>query len=184
MIFEEKTIKLKNGSTAILKTPDISDAKMLLNSIKNSCGETDFLSKYSEDWDKTTIEDEEKWIKTNRESESNLIIACYFDGEFVGNCDISFLNSSKTFHRAVVGIAIRKKCWNLGIGSAMFEVLMKAAKEHKGTEIVELEYFEDNERGKALYKKFGFEPVCIKPKACKLKDGTYKNLVYMQKEIR
>lgn len=130
-----------------------------------------------------TVEDEEKWICTNRESESNLIIACYIDGEIAGNCDISFLNGSKTFHRAVIGIAIRKKYWSLGIGSAMFEELIKAAKEHKETEIVELEYFENNKRGKALYEKFGFKEISVKPKACKLKDGTYQNLIYMQRDI-
>ena len=43
MIFKEKTITLKNGKTAILKTPEINDAEKLLSYIKTACGETDFL---------------------------------------------------------------------------------------------------------------------------------------------
>ena len=184
MIFEVKEIILKDGTTAILKTPEITDAENLLKSIKSICGETDFLSKYEEDWDNMTVEDEEKWIENNRKSENNIIIACYIDGKIVGNCDIAFMRGSKTFHRAVIGIAVCSKCWGLGIGTAMLNELIKAAQEYRSTEIVELEYFDGNERGKALYEKFGFKFISVKPKACKLKDGTYQNLIYMQKEIK
>lgn len=46
MIFEEKTIILKDGRTAILKSPCVEDAEKLLNYIKKSCSETDFLARY------------------------------------------------------------------------------------------------------------------------------------------
>lgn len=48
MIFEEKTIILKDGRTAILKSPCVEDAEKLLNYIKKSCSETDFLARYSD----------------------------------------------------------------------------------------------------------------------------------------
>lgn len=183
MIFEEKRITLKNGITALLKTPEIQDAEQLLSCIKTSSGETDFLSRYPEDWEGFTVEDEEKWISDNRNSNNNLIIACYIDGKVVGSCDVTFFSDTKTSHRAGLGIAITKKYWNMGIGSAMFSELIKIAKEHKGTEIVELEFLQGNERGRALYEKFGFKVVAVKPKICKLKDGTYQDLFYMQKYL-
>ena len=52
-----------------------------------------------------------------------------------------------------------------------------------GTEIVELDFIEGNDRAKALYEKFGFKVIAVKPNYCKLKDGTYQNLVYMQKYL-
>lgn len=183
MLFNEKKITLKNGKTAILKTPEIEDAEKLLNCIKIICRETNFLARYAEDWDTATIESEEKWIRNGRDSENDLIISCYIDGEIVGSCEISFFNSSKAYHRAGIGISILKKYWNIGIGSAMFEELLKAARAHVGTEIVELEFVEGNDRGQALYEKFGFKIVFVKPNAYKLKDGTYQNLVYMQKYL-
>lgn len=183
MIFEEKKIVLKDGTNAVLKTPETKDAAMQLKSIKTACGETCFLSRYAEDWDSVTTEKEEKWIRDARESENTLVIACYIDGEIVGSCDITFKNGSKIFHRATVGIAIREKFWNKGIGSAMFTELIKAAKEREETEIVELEFIEGNERAKALYEKFGFKTVSVKPNAFKLKDGTYQNEGYMQKYL-
>ena len=133
MIFEEKKVVLKNGAEAILKTPEIEDAEMLLNSIKTSCTETEFLSRTIEDWEGVTTESEEKFIHNVRESKNTLFIACYMDGIIAGNCDITFNTGCKTSHRATVGIAIQKKYWNIGIGSAMFRELIKAAKERNGT---------------------------------------------------
>ena len=50
MIFEEKKIILKNGQTAILKSPCVEDAEKMLNYIKKACGETEFLLRYPEEW--------------------------------------------------------------------------------------------------------------------------------------
>ncbi len=183
MIFDDKIITLKDGTTAILKTPEIEDAEMLLNSIKTASNETEFLSRIIEDWETVTVESEKKFINNVRESRNTLFIACYTDGVIAGNCDITFKTGSKTSHIATVGIALQKKYWNIGIGSAMFNELMKAAEEHKGTEIVDLEMIEGNNRAKALYEKFGFEVISVKPKIFKLKDGTYQNVIYMQKYL-
>ena len=183
MIFDEQKIILKDGTTAILKTPEIKDAEMLLNSIKTASNETEFLSRTIEDWENVTVESEEKFIHNVRESQNTLFIACYVDGAIAGNCDITFKSGSKTSHRATVGIALQKKYWNIGIGSAMFKELMKAAEEHKGTEIVDLEMIEGNNRAKALYQKFGFQVISVEPKFFKLNDDTYQNLVYMQKYL-
>lgn len=183
MIFEEKKVVLKNGVEAILKTPEIEDAKSLLDNVKITAVETEYFSRTIDDWDGFSVEDEKKWIVNVRESDNALVVTCFIDGEAVGNCDITFKTGSKVFHRATVGIAIQKKYWGIGIGSAMFKELVKAAEEHNGTEIVDLEFVEGNNRAKALYEKFGFKVVSSKPNFFKLKDGTYQNLVYMQKYL-
>lgn len=183
MIFEYKKIILKDGTTAILKTPEIEDAEMLLDSIKTASDETEFLSRTIEDWESVTVESEEIFIHNVRKSQNTLFIACYVDGAIAGNCDITFKNGSKTSYRATVGIALQKKYWNIGIGSAMFNELIKAAKNHEGTEYIDLEFVEGNDRAKALYEKFGFQIKSLKPNFFKLKDGTYQNLVYMQKYL-
>ena len=181
MIFEEKTMTLKDGRCAILKSPSVEDAEKMLAYIKNASGETDFLARYPEDWS-ITVEQEEAWINRMRSSPNTLGITCYVDGAVAGNCEISFKGGIKTSHRATVGIAILKDYWNLGIGSAMFKELIAAARDRK-TEIVELEFIKGNERARHLYEKFGFKAVCEKPNAFKLKDGTYQSEVYMQKYL-
>ena len=181
MIFEDKPITLKDGRTAILKSPCVEDAEKLLNYIKTSCGETEYLARYPEEWN-TTVEQEEAWVNRLRSSPDTLGITCYVDGEVAGNCAISFRGGMKTSHRATIAIAILKDYWNLGIGSAMFEELVAAA-QNRGTEIMELEFIEGNDRARRLYEKFGFRVVSEKPNAFKLKDGTYRNEFYMQKYL-
>ena len=182
MIFEDKNIILKDGRTAVLRSPRVRDAEKLLNYIKKSCGETDFLARYPEEWN-TTVEQEQAWVERQRSSPDTLGITCYVDGEVAGNCEISFRGGMKTSHRATVAIAILKDYWNLGIGSAMFEELVSAAQK-RGTEIIELEFVEGNDRARRLYEKFGFHVVSEKPYAFKLKDGTYRSEFYMQKLMR
>ena len=184
MIFEDKQITLKDGRTAILKTPCIEDAEKMLNYIKRACGETDFLARYPEEWDGMTMESEERWIKNIRSSPNTIGVACYIDGEIAGNCEINFRGGIKTAHRATVAIAILKEFWNLGIGSAMFAELIAAAEERPEIEIVELEFVEGNDRAKALYEKFGFKVVGERPNAFKLKDGRLLKEYFMQKELK
>ena len=181
MIFEEKTIILKDGRTAILKSPCVEDAEKLLNYIKKSCSETDFLARYPEEWT-TTIGQEEGWVNRLRSSPDTLAITCYVDDAVAGNCEISFRSDIKTSHRATIAIAILKDYWGIGIGSAMFEELVAAA-QNRGTEIMELEFIRGNKRAKHLYEKFGFRVVSEKPNAFKLKDGTYLSEIYMQKYL-
>lgn len=181
MIFEEKKITLKNGKTAVLKSPSIADAEKMLNYIKKACDETDFLARYPEEWN-ITVEQEESWVTRLRSAPNTLGITCYVDNEIAGNCEINFKEEIKTSHRAIVAIAILKDYWNLGIGSSMFEELIVAAQKRE-TEIIELEFVEGNERAKHLYEKFGFRIISEKPNAFKLKDGTYLKEIYMQKYL-
>lgn len=181
MIFEEKKIILKNGKTAILKSPCVNDAEKMLNYIKKACDETDFLMRYPEEWD-INVEQEEAWVNRLRLSPDTLGITCYVDDEVAGNCEISFRSGMKTSHRAAIAIAILREYWNLGIGSAMFEELIAAAQKRE-TKLMELEFIEGNERAKHLYEKFGFRVVSERPNVIKLKDGTYLKEFYMQKYL-
>ena len=181
MIFDPKEIILKDGRRAVLRTPEVDEAESQLNFIKTASGETDFLTRYPEEWE-IPLEKEAAWISSVRSSPNELVIACYVDGEQAGSCDVSFLIGKKAGHRAGVGIALLRKYWNLGIGSALFSELIAAA-QARGTEIMELEFVEGNDRARHLYEKFGFSIVSVKPKAFKLKDGSYRNEYYMQKYL-
>lgn len=181
MIFEEKTIQLKDGSTAVLKTPCTEDVEQMLHYLITVCGETDFLSRYPEERS-MTLQQEEAWINRLRTSPDTLGIACYLNGKVTGCCEINFLNGLKMCHRAAVHIALLRDYWNLGIGSTMFREMINAA-QSRGTEIMELAFLEGNHRAKYLYEKFGFRVVAEIPKAYKRKDGTYQNEYHMQKYL-
>ena len=120
MIFEEKKVVLKNGVEAILKTPEISDAPELIELMGTVSGETKFLVRYKEEWEGVTVQGEEDWVRNVRESKNSFVIICRVNDEIAGICDVTFKTGMKTCHRASVGIGLRKKYWNMGIGSAMF----------------------------------------------------------------
>ena len=155
----------------------------MLTYIKKACDETDFLARYPEEWESMTVEREERWINSLRDSHGALAIACYVDNAIVGNCELSCKGGIKTAHRATVAIAILKDYWNLGIGSAMFTELIAAAQARPEIKILELEFVQGNDRAQALYEKFGFQIVGERPNAFQLKDGRLLKEYFMQKEI-
>lgn len=129
-----------------------------------------------------TVEQEEKFIQNVLESPDDTMILCEVDGEIAGNCHLMRHNKIKNRHRAMVAIALVKKFWNLGIGTAMFEEMIAAARQ-QGIEQLELEVIEDNERAMALYKKMGFRVTGEKPNAIRLSDGTMLKEYYMVREL-
>ena len=181
MLFNKKEIKLRNGSTATIKSPTPDDGQALLDCMIQVSGETDNLLRYPEEWD-MNADMEAKWIQSCADSPYSMALICLVEGKLVGNCQITFGRCIKTKHRASVSIVILRKYWDLGIGTAMLTELITAAREY-GTEILELEYMEGNERGHQLYEKLGFSIVGVRPNAFKLKDGSVCSEIFMQMEL-
>ena len=176
MIYNEKNFVLKNGTKLILKSPDICDAKMLLEQIITAASQTDYLLSTPRDFEKylNDISKEEEFIARFNESDDYLICA-YVSGKIVGNCALRFLKHDKDKHRATVGIAIIKEYWGMGIGSIVFDEMINIAKNTPGIEQIELDggVIEQNKRAIALYSKKGFVKTGTIPHELKLKDGTY-----------
>ena len=121
----------------------------------------------------------EKW----NASENDLALVCFVDGKLAGNCQIVFYDRKKTRHRAGIGIALTKEYWGLGIGTALLQELIDAAKARPETRQIELEFVEGNSRARALYEKMGFRITGVRPNAVRLKDGTFVNEYMMVKEL-
>ena len=181
MLFGQKTVRLKNGKECIFRSPTAEDAAGMQEYLKTAAGETPFLLRCPEECNETP-EREKAFLTGINESEYGMMIACVIDGEIAGNCHISFNQRIKTRHRAQIAIAIVKKYWNLGIGTAMFEEMIDAAKK-RGVTQLELEFIEGNARGRALYEKMGFQIAAVIPNAVRTKDGTLLKLYFMVREL-
>lgn len=181
MIFPTKTIPLKDGRTAILRAPEVRDAAALIELLKTVYAETHFLSSYPEEIT-LSQEDEERWIVGHCQSPLVYDILCEIDGEIVGSCNLLRKKQLKLRHRATVGISIKQKYWNLGIGTAMFREMIALACAW-GVEQLELEYIEGNERGLRLYEKMGFRTVAERPRAIRLRNGTYLSELIMTRDL-
>ena len=183
MVFEEKTFKLKDGREALLRSPCEEDAEEMLRFITQASGETAYLMRYPEEWANFPLEQERAFISNARCKPNELMIACFVDGKLAGNCEISFRTGMKDRHRASVAIALLQAYWNLGIGTRMFEEMIRTAKERGGVRQIEIEFIEGNSRARGLYEKMGFRITGVKPDAIRMKDGTFVNEYMMQKRL-
>lgn len=182
MQFREKEIKLKDGRTAILRSPNMEDAQALLDYMKITAAETPYLLRTPEECT-MTLKAEEAFIAASLTGEYDAMILCFIDGMLAGNCRIVRHNKNKTRHRADVMIALYKKFWGLGIGTAMFQE-MNALAENWGVHQLELEVIEGNVRAMALYQKMGFQTIAERPNSIRLEDGTMLSEYIMIKPMR
>ena len=182
MIFETKTITLKDGRTAILRLATEADAATAVEWLRQLAGETDFILRVPEEVTMTP-EQEAAFFERVAQSPYDLMIWCEVDGELAGNCHLSFHNMVKTRHRCTVAIGLTKKFWNLGIGSAMFWEMIAAAEKQEGVTQMELEFIEGNSRARALYEKMGFRIVGYRPNGIRLQDGTLLNEYLMVRPL-
>lgn len=176
MIYKPQEFVLKDGNKVILKTPEIEDAQMLIDNIVSVASSTDNLLSTPEDFNRVIkdINLEKQWIISNREG-PNFLIAVYLNGVVIGTCSLDMHAPIKAKHRATIGIAIQKPYWDKGIGSLLFDEMIKVAKTIKGLEQIELDVVSTNERAKHLYIKKGFIKTGDVPHQLKLKDGKYLN---------
>ena len=184
MIIDDVRFKLKDGREAILRSPKEEDVESTLEYLAISAGETDYLLRYPEECGKYTPEGEKKLFEQKNESPYEAMIMCIVEGKVVGNCGISFFNGIKTKHRATVAIALIRDFWNQGIGTKMFEEMIRLAESREEVMQLELEFVEGNARARHLYEKMGFRITGVRPNAIRLKDGTLLNEYMMIKEIR
>ena len=184
MIIQDVNFTLKDGRQAVLRSPREEDIPGMLDYLKISSGETDFIIRYPEECDCYTAEGEKALFERCNASMGEAMIVCIVDGKLAGNCQIQFKNKIKTRHRADVAIALLKEFWNLGIGTKMFEVMIGIAESNPYVTQIELQFVEGNHRARALYEKMGFRIVGIHPNGIRLKDGTYRNEYLMIREIK
>ena len=183
MLMEDKWFQLKDGRMAVLRSPKEEDIEGTLEYLRVSASETEFLLRTPEECVKYTYESEKKLFEDWKASETTCAMVCVVDGKVAGNCHIEFKRSMKTRHRASIGIALMKEFWNLGIGTKMFEEMIRVAKERPGVTQLELEFIEGNSRARALYEKMGFRIYGVVPDAIKLKDGRLVNEYCMRKVL-
>ncbi len=180
MKMEEMEIILKNGLTAVLKSPEEENAEALLNYMKIMSGETNNVLRYPEEVT-LTVEQERDYIRNNLNDERDFNLSAFIDGKLVGNSGIFGIDTKlKVRHRAQLGIAVIKDYWGMGIGDLLMKHCMEQAKKN-GYEQVELSVVTTNTTAVSLYKKYGFEICGTIKRAQKLKDGTYQDHYIMIK---
>ena len=183
MYIKSKAVKLKNGQTVILRSPDMFDAEQLLEHMKKTSAETYFMSRYPEEIT-VSVESQSRFLQMIENDSDNFMLAAYIDGRMIGNAAVTRVRDNiKYRHRANFGISLQEEVCSLGLGTIMMQEILEIVK-HTAFEQLELTVFADNVRAIRLYEKVGFEQVGIMPRAYKLKDGSYHDEVQMVYKIK
>ena len=184
MIIKDTEFTLKDGRKAMLRSPKDEDIRGVLDYLYVSAGETEFILRYPEECGKYTYEGEKALFDRINASDNEAMLVCIVDGKVAGNCQIAWKTGIKTRHRASVAIALLKEFWNQGIGTRVFEEMIRIAEANENLIQMELEFVEGNTRARALYEKMGFRITGVNPNAIRLRDGTLLNEYCMIREIK
>lgn len=123
-----------------------------------------------------SLEDEVAWFdrKSRRILDGEeLVLVAEVDGHAVGSCSIGRVGPGPTSEQAHVGelgILVRRGMRGKGIGTALLEHSLAAARSK--FEVVYLSVFSGNERAQRLYRRFGFCVCGHLPRAVK-RNGEY-----------
>lgn len=183
MYIKPREVFLNNGQKVILRSPDIFDAEQLLEHMRITSAETEFMSRYPEEIT-VSIEAEARFLQMIENDAENFMLAAYLDGRMVGNAGVTRVRDNVKYrHRANFGISLREEVCGLGLGTLMLQEILEIV---KGTsfEQMELSVFGDNARAIALYEKIGFVTVGSMPRAYRLKDGSYHDEVQMVYRVK
>lgn len=181
MHFPKKEIRLKDGRTAVFRSPVSDDGEEMLRYLKTTAGETPYLLRTPEECT-MTLSEERAFLEASVMAQYDVMILCFVDGKLAGNCRIVRKNKQKNQHRGTVMIALLKEFWGLGIGTAMFREMIALAKQW-GLMQLELEVIEGNKRAMALYQKTGFQITGFTPDAIRLPDGKLLKEFIMVKKL-
>ena len=110
MVFQEKIVMLKDGRNAVLRCPSLSDASEMVEYLRRSCGETEYLLRYPEEI-AYTEDGERAYIQNCLDSSDSLMIVCTVNNMIAGNCQLVRRDGVKTRHRATVMIALLQDFW-------------------------------------------------------------------------
>lgn len=172
-----KEIKLKNGKTAILRSPIKEDAPAMIDYLNIIGGESDFIT-FGKNEFSMNVEAEQDYIERINSMDNSKNVLIIIEDEIVGISSITSVQKERMKHNGTLGISIRKKYWGIGLGSEIMAYLIDWAKSNKITKKINLLVREDNIRGVKLYKKFGFEKEgLLKKDICV--NGVYYNTIAM-----
>lgn len=184
MIIQDINFELRDGRKAVIRNPRDEDIEGVLHYLYVSSGETEFIVRYPEECGKYTVEGERKLFAQRNESDHQAMLVCLVDGKVAGNCEVSVYTGMKKKHRASVAIALLSEYWNQGIGTRMFQEMIRIAESFENVIQIELEFVEGNTRARHLYEKMGFRITGVRPNAIRLKNGSLLNEYMMVKELK
>ena len=151
------TATLKNGNTLTIREASGADASACLSYLKIVGGETNYLLIGPEGLTDMTEEEEASFLESSSRNPDTAFYLGFVGDTLVSIASIDIPKNPRLRHNARFGLSVRRDYWNLGIGTAALnEIIRFCARHEPKVRNLTLEVYADNTRAISLYKKFGF----------------------------
>lgn len=158
---------------ANIRHAEVKDAEKLIKLIQKVERETTFLLREPDEF-VLTVEQEERFIQSQLDSEVDLMSIAEINGKIVGICSLNGSTRKRIRHCAKFGLAVDMDYSGMGIGRKMMEACIHWARENQISRIT-LEVDTNNYGAISLYMKLGFEIEGTFKNDKLLPDGSYTN---------
>lgn len=131
---------------------------------------------------RSQLEKESWYHKIKSENELCIIaenLSLKAPNNIIGQCEISNSEWDASLHIGNLGIIVKNKYRDLGIGTNLIDMAIRESKKLNNKEKIILSCFSTNERAIHLYKKLGFEIVGVRKKQFYM-DSMYYDEVLME----
>lgn len=172
-----KLVKLENGEELLLRKPTEDDAEAMIEYLNIVGGESDNLL-FGKNEFRLTVEQEREHIKNVNINDNALMILGVMDNHIVSVSQVSSSNRKRIAHNSELAISVKKEYWNMGVGTAVMEVLINFAKNHETIKTISLGVKASNKKAQYLYEKLGFEKVGVHRNFFNI-DGNYDDEILM-----
>lgn len=150
-----------------IKKAAVTDAAAILDYLKQIGQETDNLT-FGAEGLPITVAEEAAYIEKAASSRDEWMMVAKDDGRMIGDVSLTRL-PRRMQHRGDLGIAVLRKYWGCGVGTALLREAIHFAKENDFL-FLDLQVRCDNLAAIHLYEKFGFQKIGTHPCFFKMGD--------------
>ncbi|WP_159090910.1 GNAT family N-acetyltransferase [Aquimarina aquimarini] len=156
MDFLSKRYKTKLNYSILIREAVAQDAEQLLALKLEYISLSNTIPLFDYEYANTT-EEETEHIQNFHKHPNSLLLVAEYNGELIGNIDLTASWRKKMQHTAMIGMGIHTKWHNQGIGTLLIQNVLEWSKEKSSLSVIWLEVYASNLTGIALYKKMGFK---------------------------
>jgi RimJ/RimL family protein N-acetyltransferase len=176
-------VSVNNEQEVIIRSVRMEDAEAVLTIQRGVVGERDYFIAVSEEFNKTTEENQE-WIQKIIGHERETMFVAEIESKVVGWIVFRSQERKRMHHTGSFAIMIQKDYRNRGIGKRLINELLTWAEQHPIIEKISLGTFSTNTRAIELYKRLGFVEEGRKVREFKFSDNEYVDDVLMYKLVK
>jgi ribosomal protein S18 acetylase RimI-like enzyme len=161
----KKVLELKNKQTVIIRHIKKSDVDGVWHNFNEVIEEGIYLPVFFPV--RSQIEKDTWYFNITKENELCIVAEnpnLKSPYNIIGQCEVSNSNWDAAKHVGVLGIIVKKKYRDMGIGKHLIDMAIRQSKKLSNKEKIVLSCFSTNDRALYLYQKMGFKTIGVRKK--------------------